>query len=366
MEMFDVLKFKGKVSLKKAQRTFIVIDNHYRGMKYFGKLIAGKDDKDALYFSKYNLNTRKYLGPTTMDNLLGFVMTNLGQVQYGDNILDPFVGTGSLLIPSSHFGALAYGCDIDIRVLKGFGIGYTKPEKGQKVIRASRESNVFTNFSHYGLNLPQIIRADINHSVFKQDLEYFDMIVCDPPYGHRAFTRATGMETGKKEKRQVRLRKKYGKLLEDKDEEGVDVEEFEDDEDSENEELNKELKLDSELNKNNLGGDEKFVPKQCNCEFDKIKLDSEVTTITNDVSDIKIKNEKEVEIKVGGKIQKVNTNGNMIYAEKDPEMHFFSPLKACSVEDLFVNLLSLGNQVIKKGGNLVCLYPTRINKGDEE
>jgi hypothetical protein len=32
---------------------------------------------DPLFFSKYNLNTRKYLGPTSTDNVLGFIMVKL-------------------------------------------------------------------------------------------------------------------------------------------------------------------------------------------------------------------------------------------------------------------------------------------------
>ncbi len=42
--MFNVFNFKAKVSLKKAKRVFVVIDNHKTGVKYFGKLIAGKSD----------------------------------------------------------------------------------------------------------------------------------------------------------------------------------------------------------------------------------------------------------------------------------------------------------------------------------
>ncbi len=38
-------------------------------------------------------------------------------------MLDPFVGTGSLLIPPSHFGALCFGHDLDSRVIHGSGVG---------------------------------------------------------------------------------------------------------------------------------------------------------------------------------------------------------------------------------------------------
>lgn len=33
-------------------------------------------------------------------------------------MLDPFVGTGSVLIPAAHMGAHTLGTDIDVRVIK--------------------------------------------------------------------------------------------------------------------------------------------------------------------------------------------------------------------------------------------------------
>lgn len=40
------------------------------------------------------------------------------QVHRGSLVLDPFVGTGSCLIPAAHWGALTLGADIDARVIK--------------------------------------------------------------------------------------------------------------------------------------------------------------------------------------------------------------------------------------------------------
>jgi tRNA (guanine10-N2)-methyltransferase len=81
MEKFGCLNFKGKVNIKNAERTFVVLDNHKRGVKYFGRMIAGKEgnynlliEDDSRYYSKYNLQARKYLGPTSTDNVLAFLM----------------------------------------------------------------------------------------------------------------------------------------------------------------------------------------------------------------------------------------------------------------------------------------------------
>lgn len=40
------------------------------------------------------------------------------QVGRGSFVLDPFVGTGSVLVPAAHRGALTLGTDIDIRVIR--------------------------------------------------------------------------------------------------------------------------------------------------------------------------------------------------------------------------------------------------------
>jgi tRNA G10 N-methylase Trm11 len=142
--------------------------------------------------------------------------------------------------------------------------------------------NIFTNFKHYDLRPPQILRADINHASFR-DGEYFDAIICDPPYGHRAFTRKTGMEEEKKEKRNKRLKEKYGKTKEELDVEYSD------------------------------------------------KKEEEIEDIS-----------------------------------KKDESYFFAPLLHCSIEQIFENLLNLGNKCLKRGGVLVCLYPTQRKKDELE
>lgn len=42
----------------------------------------------------FSLQHRKYIGTTSMDPELSFIMTNLALVNEGDLVLDPFCGTG--------------------------------------------------------------------------------------------------------------------------------------------------------------------------------------------------------------------------------------------------------------------------------
>ena len=89
----------------------------------------------------HTLKKRRFLGPTSMDAELSLVMANMGRVRKGTVCLDPYVGTGSLLVACAQFGAYCMGSDIDMRILRG--------KKG-KCMR--------DNFEQYGLPLPELVR----------------------------------------------------------------------------------------------------------------------------------------------------------------------------------------------------------------
>ena len=50
-------------------------------------------------------------------------MCNQALIKNGSLVLDPFVGTGGLLIPPASKGAFTFGSDLDIRVLNGYSVG---------------------------------------------------------------------------------------------------------------------------------------------------------------------------------------------------------------------------------------------------
>lgn len=66
-----------------------------------------------------------------MDPQLSLIMANQAQVQKGDVVLDPFVGTGSLLVAASHFGGYTLGTDIDFLMLHG----RTRPSRISQKVR---------------------------------------------------------------------------------------------------------------------------------------------------------------------------------------------------------------------------------------
>jgi tRNA (guanine10-N2)-methyltransferase len=144
---------------------------------YFGRVLGGpRKGRNGL--EHYNLKKRAFLGPTSMDAELSFVMTSYGQVQKGSVVYDPFVGTGSILLSCALRGAYCIGSDIDIRILKG----------------KSETENIWKNFEQYNLRRPEIVRTDnaIYHRHYRDHTPLYDAIICDPPYGIRAGARKTG------------------------------------------------------------------------------------------------------------------------------------------------------------------------------
>ena len=120
-------------------------------------------------------------------------MANQGQCKEGDLVYDPFVGTGSIAIACQHFGSCVLGSDIDMRVLKGYGVGRKTKNTGIEGLDKIEKFDIHTNFKHYKLKMPDFLAMDLSALQFNMQLQnyksirpIFDAIVCDPPYGVRA------------------------------------------------------------------------------------------------------------------------------------------------------------------------------------
>ncbi|GAB4813919.1 hypothetical protein N2152v2_000965 [Parachlorella kessleri] len=200
VEQFAWMGFKGPIDLRNPQHKFwvIIVDNQnssnlmpLKPKIYFGREVAAGD---RLVIPRYDLRQRRYLGPTSMDTEMAFLMCNMGKVRKSSLVFDPFVGTGSILVAAAERGALTLGADIDMRILK---LG--------KQDKAGQRLNIWTNFRDYGLPAPLgLLRADLHRHPFKRAggaagkageaadaaamaVEgILDAIVCDPPYGVRA------------------------------------------------------------------------------------------------------------------------------------------------------------------------------------
>lgn len=127
--------------------------------------------------------------------------------------MDPFVGTGSILVAAAHFKSLCFGTEIDYRVIRGKGVGRKNPNCD--VASKYDTVNVYSNFDQYGFSHPEILRMDCTNGLFK-DLNMFDAIVCDPPYGIRASARESGLKEKKLKKMELMEEKIKTKTDEEK------------------------------------------------------------------------------------------------------------------------------------------------------
>lgn len=200
--------FRGyeKVNLKSPKTTLFVIDHYFvynfdqTGTRdetlpvekygtFYGRLVA----TSSTWRNKYVLTERPVLGPTSLDNDLAFMMANFAEMKNGTFVLDPFCGTGGLLIAASACGGISQvGTDIDVRVLSGDFISYFRNK-----LHEDMTLDIFQNFKHYGLPPPEVVAADNSCSCWRSSMgkePFFDVVLTDPPYGVRAGAKKVGQK----------------------------------------------------------------------------------------------------------------------------------------------------------------------------
>ncbi len=188
IESFAYTNFEGKIQMNKPDEEFWVFEEYEwqsRQLKhlFFGRLL-GQGDRDAAF--RYSLKTRRYIATTSMDSELALIMANITLAAPGKIFYDPFVGTGSLPIACSHYGAMTLGSDIDGRSIRGKnGIG------------------VQSNYRQYGLSGRHLdgFVSDLTHTPLRAGrsigmVPLLNGIVCDPPYGVREGLKVLGRKDG--------------------------------------------------------------------------------------------------------------------------------------------------------------------------
>jgi len=154
-------KIKGKVNLTNPKEIVRV---------YVGEKIHVGIEKFLFNSQEFEERKSKNLPisyPITMHPRLARFMVNLARVPRGASILDPFCGTGSILIEAGIIGMRLYGSDID-----------------ERMIHASK-----MNLKKFGLSAILKI-SDVG------DIEgKYDAIITDPPYGRSSSTSGENMYT---------------------------------------------------------------------------------------------------------------------------------------------------------------------------
>jgi hypothetical protein len=163
---------------------------------------------------KLSLKKRSYLGPTSLDAELSLLMCNQVHARRGSMLLDPYCGSGSLLLAGAALGAFVVGGDIDFCMLTGKGEGRkAKRSNGGKL-------SILSGFDTNGWPRPEVLCLDmakqrdclcfspkgsssacISGSSGPGDesmgtVGTYDAIATDPPYGLRAGARTLGRPEG--------------------------------------------------------------------------------------------------------------------------------------------------------------------------
>jgi tRNA (guanine10-N2)-methyltransferase len=194
IESFRFLGFEGPIKMKGAEQEFCISEEwqfdaaalgvHAPQSVHLGRFLGGSD-RDVI--GKYDLKKRKYICTTSMDAELALITANITLAAPGKLFYDPFVGSGSFPVACAHFGALAFGSDIDGRSIRGRG-----------------KTNLLANFVQYKLtdNFGDSFVADLTNTPLRA-ARIFDGIVCDPPYGVREGLKVLGSRDPTKGKEPV-------------------------------------------------------------------------------------------------------------------------------------------------------------------
>ncbi|KAJ8290884.1 hypothetical protein GJAV_G00018810 [Gymnothorax javanicus] len=196
IDAMEYLPFQGKVDLKNPDHVFSLLEDYGTDPNnipeepfyvYFGRWIA---DGQRELIRSHSVKKRHFIGNTSMDAGLSLIMANHARVKDHDLVLDPFVGTGSLLVACSHFGAYVCGTDIDYNTIHGIGKASRKNQKWR-----GPDENIRANLRQYGLEqfYLDVLVSDASKTIWREGM-LFDAIVTDPPYGIRESTRRTGSQ----------------------------------------------------------------------------------------------------------------------------------------------------------------------------
>uniref|UniRef100_A0A183CBX3 tRNA (guanine(10)-N(2))-methyltransferase TRMT11 n=1 Tax=Globodera pallida TaxID=36090 RepID=A0A183CBX3_GLOPA len=174
---------RAPVELMNPQNVFTVIE------MYGEEGVGRRDMPNKVFFARlalFSLSSRRYIGNSTMDPELAFIQTNLANVRPGAVVMDPFCGTGGLLLSAAHFGSYVFGVEIKWDVARAKG---KSSRAGEHWLNA--EQSIRANFDQYdlcdgrflGVVLADSSRPELwHHSAADGTI---DAIITDPPYGIR-------------------------------------------------------------------------------------------------------------------------------------------------------------------------------------
>ena len=112
--IWESMSGKVAVSLKSPETFFlgVIVGNRF----FFGPHLGERDRKG---FSQRRSPFRPFFVPSAIHPKIARVLVNLSRAKSGGLFIDPFCGTGGLLLEASDIGCISIGLDIDVDMLSG-------------------------------------------------------------------------------------------------------------------------------------------------------------------------------------------------------------------------------------------------------
>jgi tRNA (guanine10-N2)-dimethyltransferase len=148
---------KTKVNLKNPDKTFF-------GVLSENRLVFGikLEEIKRKTFSERRPRKKPFFHPSAMPSKLARCMVNLARAKSNELVLDPFCGTGSVMVEAALIGCRVLGFDAQRRM----AVGCRK------------------NLKHFVVEAEGLVIADAR----KLPIAKIDHLVTDPPYGRSATT----------------------------------------------------------------------------------------------------------------------------------------------------------------------------------
>lgn len=142
-------------------------DNEIRVLITNKKIYVGlkKTQIDRTQFEKRKVQHRPFFSPISLHPKIARTLVNLSEIRKNETLLDPFCGTGGILIEAGLIGARLIGSDIE-----------------KKMIDGCKKTLDF-----YGLKNYKLFCCDIGD--LKKHVNFVDAVVTDLPYGKSTTTK---------------------------------------------------------------------------------------------------------------------------------------------------------------------------------
>ena len=144
-----------------------------------------------------DLSRRAFLSTSTLPPERALLMCNLGLARaprVGATVLDPYCGSGGVLLAAAALGATVVGSDLDWRMVSDHPWPIRIPASPERPDRGVERVCMRDNFVEAGLPEPRaLLTLDVGAADTAERLRQanhgapYDALICDPPYGRREF-----------------------------------------------------------------------------------------------------------------------------------------------------------------------------------